>query len=92
LIYGKTDGSYAVVASKGGSDVAPLWYTNLLADPRARIQVGPKVMDARGRVAEGAERARLWDQMATIWPDYNEYQTKTDRQIPVVVLEPVTWG
>jgi deazaflavin-dependent oxidoreductase (nitroreductase family) len=92
LIYGKTDGSYAVVASKGGSDVAPLWYTNLLADPRARIQAGPKVMDARGRVAEGAERTRLWDQMATIWPDYNKYQTKTDRQIPVVVLEPVTNG
>lgn len=88
LIYGRDGDDYVVVASKGGAPNHPLWYLNLLDNPDVRLQVGGDEFPARARVAQGEERARLWDALAVIWPDYNEYQTKTDRQIPVVVLEP----
>lgn len=86
LIYGRDGDRYLVVASKGGSDEAPLWYTNLSADPRVRVQVGPEVFDATARAADAAEQARLWPVMTAIWPDYDAYQKRTDRPIPVVVL------
>jgi deazaflavin-dependent oxidoreductase (nitroreductase family) len=89
LIYGRTEASYVVVASKGGDPKHPVWYTNLVAEPEVHVQVMGEKFTARARVAAGAERARLWDVMTEIWPDYNEYQTKTDREIPVVVLDPV---
>lgn len=88
LTYGEADGIYVVLASKGGADSQPLWYLNLMANPEVRIQVKDKEFDATARTAEGDERARLWDVMIEVWPGYNEFQTKTDRQIPVVVLEP----
>ncbi len=89
LIYGRDGENYVVVASKGGSETHPLWYLNLRDNPGAEIQVGPETFRVRARDAEGDERARLWQTMSAIWPDYNNYQTKTDRRIPVVVLEPV---
>ncbi len=88
LIYGRDGENYVVVASKGGDDQHPLWFLNLRDNPDAEIQVGSDKFAVRARVAEGEERARLWDALAEIWPDYNKYQTKTTRQIPVVVLEP----
>ncbi len=88
LIYGQDGDRYVVVASKGGAPRNPLWFLNLRDHPEAQIQVNADVMDVRARVAAGDERTRLWEQMAKIWPDYNAYQTRTKREIPVVVLEP----
>lgn len=89
LIYGRSGSSYMVVASKGGDPKHPVWFTNLQANPEAHVQVKADKFTARARVATGEERARLWDVMAGIWPDYNGYQTRTDREIPIVVLDPV---
>jgi deazaflavin-dependent oxidoreductase (nitroreductase family) len=86
LFYGKTGDSYIVVASKGGAPQHPGWYENLRADPNATIQVMSDVIDVRAEDAAGEERERLWALMADVWPDYNEYQTRTERKIPVVVL------
>jgi deazaflavin-dependent oxidoreductase (nitroreductase family) len=88
LIYREIDGNYVIVASKGGAEKHPLWYLNLAANPEVTIQVKDKEFDATARTVQGDERSRLWDLLAEVWPDYNNYQTKTDRQIPVVVLEP----
>jgi deazaflavin-dependent oxidoreductase (nitroreductase family) len=89
LIYGKTNGAYVIVASKGGDPKHPAWYLNLVANPEVQIQVKDKRMHATARVAQGAERARLWKEMAAIYAPYDAYQAKTNREIPVVVLEPV---
>jgi deazaflavin-dependent oxidoreductase (nitroreductase family) len=87
LIYGRDGDSYLVVASQGGARVHPGWYFNLEADPRVTVQVGPDEFQARARAATAEERARLWPEMTRIWPAYDDYQSKTDRQIPIVVLE-----
>jgi deazaflavin-dependent oxidoreductase (nitroreductase family) len=87
LIYGRDGDRYVVVASKGGTPEHPLWYDNLVADPHVRLQVGPEVFDATASTADDETRNRLWPRMAEIWPDYDNYQTKTSRQIPIVVLE-----
>lgn len=81
------DGSYVVVASKGGAPEHPLWYLNLLAEPRVALQDGPEVVDMQARVLSGAERDEWWQRATAVWPDYDSYQTKTDREIPVVLLE-----
>ncbi|MFD4376788.1 nitroreductase family deazaflavin-dependent oxidoreductase [Streptomyces sp. NPDC058486] len=88
LIYGEDGGNFVVVGSNGGSDRNPQWYLNLLADPRARIQVAADVHEVVAREAEGEERDRLWDAMVVIFPQYKSYRKKTERRIPVVVLEP----
>ena len=88
LIYGEDGDDYVIIASKGGDAAHPAWYLNLTANPTVEIQVGSEVMTATARDASGDERARLWSMMAEIWPDYDEYATKTDREIPVVVLTP----
>ena len=87
LIYAEVDGSYVVVASRGGDTRHPDWYFNLTDDPEVEVQVKGDRFKAVARVAEGDERERLWARMNEEWPDYTEYQKKTDRQIPVVVLE-----
>jgi len=87
LIFGHDDGRYVVVASKGGARHHPDWYLNLRADPDVHVQVKAERFPARARTAEGEERARLWERMAEIWPAYDDYRQKTDREIPVVVLE-----
>jgi F420H(2)-dependent quinone reductase len=81
-------GTYAAVASKGGDPAHPGWYLNLLADPEITLQDGPEVREMRARVAEGDERAAWWDRAVAVWPAYEDYQKRTDRQIPVVLLEP----
>jgi deazaflavin-dependent oxidoreductase (nitroreductase family) len=88
LIYGRDGDRVFVVASKGGSDKPPLWYTNLQADPAVRVQIGDRVFDATARTATPEEKPVLWKTMTSIWPDYDVYQTKTEREIPVVILEP----
>ena len=87
LIYGRDGDRYIVVASKGGADEHPQWYRNLQANPEVQVQVGEERFPARARTATGDERSRLWKLMAEIWPAYNQYQTKTSREIPVVILE-----
>lgn len=87
LIYGRDADRYVVVASKGGDPSHPLWYENLLVDPRVQLQVGPERFEARARTATAEEKSRLWPVMTGIWPAYDEYQAKTARDIPVVVLE-----
>jgi deazaflavin-dependent oxidoreductase (nitroreductase family) len=85
----RTDGDrYVVVASKGGTPEHPAWFTNMQADPEAQIQVRGDRIPVRMTVAQGDERARLWGKMTEVWPDYDDYAKKTDREIPVVVLEP----
>ncbi|MEP1472403.1 MAG: nitroreductase family deazaflavin-dependent oxidoreductase [Halieaceae bacterium] len=89
LIYGKTDGGYCVIASKGGAPTHPAWYLNLDADPEVHIQVGADKYNARARVAQGDERSQLWQQMVGIYGPYEDYKVAAgDRVIPVVVIEP----
>ena len=87
LIYRQVGDDYVIVASKGGAPNHPAWYLNLTANPDVRIQVKDEEFAGRARVAEGDERAKLWPLMAEVWPDYDNYRTKTDREIPVVVIE-----
>jgi deazaflavin-dependent oxidoreductase (nitroreductase family) len=87
LIYGTHDGDYLVVASKGGAPEPPAWYLNLQADPEAEVQVWGERFPVRARDATPEEKPELWKMMTAEWPAYDEYQTKTDRPIPVVVLE-----
>jgi F420H(2)-dependent quinone reductase len=82
------DGSYAAVASKGGAPAHPVWYWNLLADPHVELQDGPSRWDMVAREVTGDEKAVWWERAVAAWPDYAEYQKKTDRQIPVFVIEP----
>ena len=83
----RTDGDrWIVVASKGGSPANPGWYENLRANPDVTIQVLAEEIPVRASTAEGAERERLWSLMSEVWPAYDDYQARTDREIPVVVL------
>ena len=88
LIYSKEDDGYVVIASKGGAPSHPAWFFNLKDNPEVTVQVAEEVMKAQAEVVEGEKRARYWDNMAEIWPPYNDYQEKTDRKIPVVLLKP----
>jgi deazaflavin-dependent oxidoreductase (nitroreductase family) len=88
LIY-RTDGDrFVVVASKGGWKDNPLWYENLKADPDVTIELKGETIPVRASTAQGEERARLWSLMTEVWPDYDTYQGRADREIPVVVLSP----
>jgi F420H(2)-dependent quinone reductase len=82
------DGRYAVVASLGGAPKHPVWYHNLKADPHVDLQDGPERVDMIAREVEGDERAEWWKRATAVWPDYDTYQAKTERQIPIFVLEP----
>jgi deazaflavin-dependent oxidoreductase (nitroreductase family) len=83
----RTDGEdWVIVASKGGAPEHPGWFQNLQAEPNSAIQVRDEEIPVRASVAEGEERERLWAAMVEVWPAYDEYQTKTSREIPVVVL------
>lgn len=90
LIFRPWQDSYLVVASAGGADAPPAWFLNLQADPQVRIQVKDTLRTARARVATPAEKPAMWAEMVDAWPDYDDYQKRTDREIPVVVLDPVT--
>lgn len=79
---------YAVIASMGGAPSHPVWYLNLLAEPHVELQDGPDRRDYTARVVEGDEKREWWDRAVEVWPSYDDYQAKTDREIPLVVLEP----
>ena len=87
LIYGMHGDDPVVVASRGGSPQHPGWYLNLRENPDVRVQIRGERFRARARVATPEERPELWEQMTGLWPDYDTYQEKTDREIPVVILE-----
>jgi deazaflavin-dependent oxidoreductase (nitroreductase family) len=88
LIFGRDGDDYLVIASKGGADEHPLWYRNLLADPHAAIQVRDRQLKVTARTAGAEERPRLWGVMTASWPNYDAYQSRTKREIPLVVLTP----
>lgn len=88
LIFGRDGDDYLVIASMGGAPKHPAWYLNLESEPRASIQVRGEHLDVRAHTASADERARVWQIMADQWPNYDVYQTRTERVIPVVVLSP----
>ncbi|MFG3343693.1 nitroreductase family deazaflavin-dependent oxidoreductase [Streptomyces sp. NPDC048018] len=83
------EGAYALVASNGGAVKHPVWYHNLVASPRIELRDGPKVWDMRARIVTGEERQTWWERAVAAFPDYADYQTKTEREIPLFVVEPV---
>jgi deazaflavin-dependent oxidoreductase (nitroreductase family) len=87
LIYAPWKDTYLVVASNGGNDKPPAWYVNLREDPDVEVQVRGDRFKAKARDATPEEKAEMWPTMTKEWPAYDEYQTKTEREIPVVVLE-----
>ena len=88
LIFGRDGDDYLVVASYGGAPKHPLWYRNLEANPSAEIQVKGQRLAVTARTASATEKPRLWQIMVNDWPNYDVYQSRTDRDIPVVVLSP----
>ncbi|BDZ48747.1 nitroreductase [Frondihabitans sucicola] len=87
LIFRPWNDAYLVVASKGGDDAPPAWFLNIESDPAVTVQVKADRFEANARVATAEEKPALWKIMAEAWPAYDDYQRKTDREIPVVVLE-----
>ncbi len=83
------EGRYAVVASMGGAPKHPVWYHNLVAHPRVELQDGAVRRDYEARELAGEERAQWWARAVAVWPDYDQYQARTERLIPVFLLEPV---
>ena len=86
LIFGRDGDDVLVVASKGGSPDSPQWYDNLVADPNVKVQVLGDRYDGVARTAPASEKPRLWSIMTELWPSYDDYQARTDRDIPVVVI------
>ena len=84
----KHDGTYAIVASKGGAPDNPVWYYNVAADPHVELQDGQVKRDMTAREVAGVEKAEWWERAVAAYPDYADYQQETDRQIPVFVVEP----
>lgn len=87
LIFRPHGDDYLVVASRGGTDAPPGWYLNLQAEPDVQVQIRGEVFRARARDATPDEQPQMWREMAEVWPDYDDYQRRTERRIPVVVLE-----
>lgn len=87
LIYGRDGDRYLIVGSQGGADQHPFWYRNLVENPDVEVQVGADTFPARAQTATAEEKQKLWRIMTSIWPDYDAYQAKTEREIPVVILE-----
>jgi deazaflavin-dependent oxidoreductase (nitroreductase family) len=87
MMYQAVGDAFAVFASKGGSPTNPDWYHNLLAHPKATVEVGDETVPVVARVAEGDERERIWERQKLEWPGFADYERRTTRQIPVIVLE-----
>jgi deazaflavin-dependent oxidoreductase (nitroreductase family) len=87
LIFREYGDDYLVVASKGGADDPPAWFLNLEADPNVEVQIKGERFRATARVAGKEEKPEMWAKMVEVWPDYDQYQKKTSRDIPVVVLQ-----
>ena len=89
ITYSRDGDRIIVVASKSGAPTNPAWFANLVAQPVVTIEMDKRMFKARATVAEGAERERLWGGHAAVHPQFNDYPTKTDRVIPVMILEPI---
>ena len=89
LIYSERDGGYLIIASQGGADQQPSWYLNLQANPEAKIQILGERFTVRARDANPEEKPEMWRAMTALWPAYDEYQERTEREIPLVVLRRV---
>ena len=87
VVYGRDGDHFVIVASRGGSDDHPDWFLNLQADPGVHVQVMAEHFDLQARLAQGEERERLWDMMVGVYSDFADYQKKTKRQIPILILE-----
>jgi deazaflavin-dependent oxidoreductase (nitroreductase family) len=87
LIFREYNGDYLIVASKGGAPEAPDWFLNLQQNPEVTVQIKGDKFTAKARTATAEEKPAMWKHMTEVWPDYDAYQKKTDREIPVVVLE-----
>jgi deazaflavin-dependent oxidoreductase (nitroreductase family) len=90
MMYRPTDGGYAVFASKAGAPTNPAWYHNLVANPDVQAEIGSQTLALRARVAGDAEREPIWTAQKTEYPGFQEYEEKTTRRIPVVILEPAS--
>lgn len=90
LIYGQDGEKYLIVASNGGSEEDPNWYLNLMEDPNVELQVGAEKFSAHARTANAKEKPRLWKIMSKIFPTYDKYQAKAEREIPLIILERVS--
>jgi deazaflavin-dependent oxidoreductase (nitroreductase family) len=90
VMYRAVGDAFAVFASKGGAPTNPDWFHNLVANPRATVEVGTETFEVNARVAEEAEREPIWDQQKADYPGFADYERRTSRQIPVVILERVT--
>jgi F420H(2)-dependent quinone reductase len=89
LLYLQDGGNYAIVASNGGAPKSPAWWLNLETNPEAAVEVGIKKLRVRAEEVEGEEKRRLWRRLVAMYPSYEDYQRRTDREIPVAVLKPV---
>lgn len=90
MMYQAVDGGYAVFASKAGAPVNPDWYYNLLANPQVKAEIGTETLDLTAHVAEGQTRDRIWTAQKSAYPGFADYERKTTRQIPVIILEPAS--
>jgi F420H(2)-dependent quinone reductase len=89
LLYVKDGEDFVIIASKGGAPTHPAWFLNLRANPEATVEVGDREVRVRAEEADAEEKARLWQKMVEMYPTYDDYQTKTKREIPLLVLHPV---
>ena len=89
IIFTQYGDSWVIIASKGGSPTHPKWYLNILDDPNVQVQVKANIQEAKARTAESPEREKIWAECVKTWPNYDIYQSRTDRQIPVVVIDAV---
>ena len=89
LLYVKDGEDFVIIASKGGAPTHPAWFLNLKASPEATVEVGDREVRVRAEEADAEEKARLWQKMVEMYPTYDDYQTKTKREIPLLVLHPV---
>ena len=89
LLYLEDGGRYVIVASNGGATKHPVWWLNLRANPDATVEIGGRKTRVRATEAQGGEKARLWKELVRMYPSYENYQERTDREIPVVLLDPI---
>ena len=92
LLYAMDGEDFVIIASKGGASAHPAWYLNLIANPEAMVEVGDREVRVRAEEADSEEKSRLWQKMVEMYPAYDAYQEKTEREIPLLVLRPVERG
>ena len=90
LLYVMDGEGFVIIASKGGAPTHPAWYLNLIANPDATVEVGDREVRVRAEEVHGEDKTRLWQKMVEMYPTYDDYQTKTEREIPLLVLHPVS--